>query len=342
MADRPSFVAALCAGAQNGHSEEGIAMAMTVVITEAAAQYGIRDLWAGSDVSPVTGPFVSVDPSWGTGDPPLGVGVSLTLQSSAGFSIVVGFTLDSFTSATITSLDLQAPGNVPLVTFTGSITVTPDSIGNLGDNIALAGADFLTGNSVANILEGYGGNDTIDGGDGTDTAVFAGAHTLYTITPGGGNATCVGPDGSDTLVSVERLQFDDGNVALDLTGTAGMAYRLYQAAFNRAPDLGGLGYQMHDLDTWLTLTQVAWNFIASPEFQATYGNVDDTQFITLLYHNVLHREPDEGGLQYHLDEMHVLGESRADILVHFSESPENQSNVAPAIDGGIFYWPFTG
>jgi hypothetical protein len=31
-------------------------------------------------------------------------------------------------------------------------------------------------------------------------------------------------------------------VALDVDGAAGQAYRLYQAAFDRAPDKNGLGY----------------------------------------------------------------------------------------------------
>ena len=318
-------------------------MSMNLVIAEAAAQYGITDMSADGDVEPVTGPFISSDTSWGSGIPPFDTPLTITVHSSGGFAIVISFSLQSDSMATITGVDLQAPGGISLVNYSGSVTVTPDSIDSLDDSVAFAGSDTLTGNSIGNVLEGYAGNDTIAGGDGTDTAVFSGSHTLYTITPDGTNATVSGPDGTDSLVSVERLQFSDGNVALDLDGNAGQAYRLYQAAFNRAPDLGGLGYQMHDLDTWLTLTQVASNFIASPEFQTTYGNVDDTQFLTLLYQNVLHRAPDDGGLQYHLDEMHgPLHQSRADELVHFSESPENQANVMGAIAGGSFYAPFTG
>jgi serralysin len=239
-------------------------------------------------------------------------------------------------------VNLFAPGGVPLISYTGAVNVTPDSIASLDDNVVFGGADTLIGNSIANVLEGYAGNDTINGGGGTDTAVFSGFHTQYTITQSGVNATVSGPDGFDSLTSVERLQFADGDVALDITGNAGQAYRLYQAAFNRVPDLGGLGFQTHALDSGLTLTQVAFNFIASPEFQATYGNVDDTQFLTLLYQNVLHRAPDDGGLAFHLDEMHNQNQSRALELVHFSESPENQLNVIGAIANGIFYLPVPG
>lgn len=178
---------------------------------------------------------------------------------------------------------------------------------------------------------------TIDGGRGLDTVVLNGHRDQYYINHTTTGFTIVGNGVDEWVTNVERLQFTNGFVALDINGDGGQAYRLYQAAFNRTPDVPGLGYQTNALDDGLTLSQVAGNFIASPEFQRTYGNVDDTQFITLLYQNVLHRAPDSGGLQYHLDEMHVYGESRADVLTHFSESPENQANVIGAIQNGMFF-----
>ncbi len=55
---------------------------------------------------------------------------------------------------------------------------------------------------------------------------------------------------------------------------------------------------------------------------------------------MLHRAPDTGGLQFHLDEF-AHGESRADMLIHFSESPENQANVIGQIDNGMLYVPIS-
>jgi hypothetical protein len=177
---------------------------------------------------------------------------------------------------------------------------------------------------------------TIDGGRGLDTLALAGSHTQYFISHTDSGFSISGNGVSEWVTNVERLQFSDGFVGLDISGDAGQAYRLYQAAFNRVPDIPGLGYQTNALDTGLTLSQVAGNFIASPEFQRTYGNVDDTQFITLLYRNVLHREPEPAGLQFHLDELHS-GQTRADVLTHFSESPENQANVIGQIQDGMFF-----
>jgi serralysin len=214
------------------------------------------------------------------------------------------------------------------------------------------GNDYLAGNSVANSIDGGDGNDTLAGGAGSDTlmggngidqANYDGAVADFVVdaNPLAQTVMDKATGEVDALYSVERLHFNDESVALDIDGDAGQAYRLYQAAFDRKPDLPGLGFQMHALDTGFTLEQVAGNFIASPEFQRTYGNVDDTQFVTLLYQNVLHRAPDSGGLQYHMDEL-AQGQTRADVLIHFSESPENQANVIGDIGGGMAYVPFAG
>ena len=184
------------------------------------------------------------------------------------------------------------------------------------------------------------GTATIDGGAGIDTAVFGDMRANYSIahnSDGSFTVARAGGTATDTLVNTERLQFSDAKVEIDIDGHGGQAYRLYQAAFDRAPDLSGLGFQMNALDTGLTLSQVAGNFIASPEFQAKYGaSIDNTTFITLLYQNVLHRAPDSGGLQFHLNEL-ATGQSRADVLTHFSESPENQANVIGTIQDGMAY-----
>ena len=115
---------------------------------------------------------------------------------------------------------------------------------------------------------------------------------------------------------------------------------MYQAAFNRTPDTSGLGYWIKELDAGKgDLAWVANNFIISSEFKVTYGSpasVSDTQFITLLYNNVLHRNPDPTGLAYWQNEI-SHGFERSRILASFSESTENQANVIGVIQDGIFY-----
>jgi V8-like Glu-specific endopeptidase len=203
------------------------------------------------------------------------------------------------------------------------------------------GSQALNGTPGPDVLIGKGGDDTIDGGAGLDIATYSGTRASHTITILDSGAvqvadTVAARDGVDTLWHVERAQFDDVWVAFDIQGDAGQAYRLYQAAFDRAPDLAGLGFQINALDTGFSLVQVANNFLGSPEFQATYGSLDDTQFITKLYENVLHREPEAAGLQFHLQEL-ASGQTRAMMLTHFSESPECQQLLMGAMAYGIQY-----
>jgi len=140
--------------------------------------------------------------------------------------------------------------------------------------------------------------------------------------------------------NVERLQFGKSMVAFDVDGTAGQAYRIYQAAFDRKPDAGGLGAWIHVLDHGTSLDTVAGGFPASGDFAERYGNnLTNDQFVTRLYQNVLHREPEKGGYDHW---MLVLGNglSRAVVLAAFGESTENKAQVIGAIQDGMEYTLF--
>ena len=56
---------------------------------------------------------------------------------------------------------------------------------------------------------------------------------------------------------------------------------------------------------------------------------------------MLDRIPDQGGYDFWLGAM-GRGATRADILVSFSESPENIANVADLIANGIQYQEWVG
>lgn len=139
-----------------------------------------------------------------------------------------------------------------------------------------------------------------------------------------------------------RLRFADSAIALDLEGNAGLGYRLYQAAFNRKPDLGGLGFWLNHMDNGVSLREVAANFVTSEEFVIKYGGSNPTNlvYVTKLYNNVLQRAPEQDGLNYWLGIMDSNAASRSEVLAFFSESPENKALVAPAIAGGIEYLPW--
>jgi hypothetical protein len=86
-------------------------------------------------------------------------------------------------------------------------------------------------------------------------------------------------------------------------------------------------------------------FINSGEFRDKYGqNPSKGEFITKLYNNVLDRDPDPGGLAWWVEEMVTKPEERTwqQVLAEFSESDENQNNVAELIANGIVFDPWMG
>jgi Ca2+-binding RTX toxin-like protein len=212
-----------------------------------------------------------------------------------------------------------------------------------GGIVGTAGNDTLNGTAGNDSFNGLAGNDIINGGAGMDTAIYAGKRADFNITAAGPNFTVqdkTGAEGTDTVNQVERLQFADMSVALDINSTAGVAYRIYQAAFNRTPDLPGLGYWIGQMDKGQSLNQVAASFVISAEFKQLYGaNISDNAFLTALYSNVLHRTPDQAGFDYWNGQV-SKGMTRADILASFSESTENQVQVVAKIQNGIDFIPF--
>jgi hypothetical protein len=185
-------------------------------------------------------------------------------------------------------------------------------------------------------------NTKIDAGGGIDQVVFTGNHADYTISMlTDGVRVSHHAAGVNVLVNVERLMFADKAVAIDVgLGNGGDVYRLYQAAFDRTPDLGGVGFWMQAMDRGTSLHTVASGFVNSAEFDALYGvNPTDVQLVTAMYQNVLHRAPDQGGLDYWMHQM-SQGLDDASLLTSFSNSAENQQAVAAIIGQGFEYIPF--
>jgi len=240
-------------------------------------------------------------------------------------------------TTTFTSLDLIATG-----VDDGIATQTQAGGGGGHPITGTAGDDTLEGTSADDTFIGGAGNDSIDGGDGIDRAQYSGFKADYSISRTDSGAILItdrvaGRDGTDTLVNIERLQFADGTTEFDASGHGGEAYRLYQAAFDRAPDTAGLGYWVGRLDDGASLRDVADAFLHSQEFEDKFGGPDAHTYVTQLYQNVLHREGDSGGEQYWEHNLSTGALTRAEALMLFSESPENQANLVGTISAGISY-----
>ena len=252
-----------------------------------------------------------------------------------------------------TSIDLNlalnganfAGNDVFTVTLPATLS-TPWTI-NAGD-----GDDKVTLNGGGNQLSANGGNGNdvivlqthghrVDGGAGIDTVQMSEARAAVTITPTATGYQLSTSSGTDQLTNVERLQFSDGALALDINGNAGQAYRIYQAAFNRSPDQMGLSYWIGTLDHGASLRGVADAFAKSAEFATLYGSSPtNADLVNSFYQNVLHRAGDAAGVSYWLGKLDTHAASVADVLMGFSESAENQAALAPVIGAGIPYTPW--
>lgn len=272
----------------------------------------------------------------------------------------------------LASLKYNSPFGPP--TSTESVLLGSGVWGHFGTS----NEDVLVGTDITDYIFGYAGRDNIsggkgndfiypgdggfgDGGEGIDTLVFERALSSYTVNPQSvtqaGNVLYLSvvtksplPIEVSVFDSIERLQFTDTMLALD-TGrfdNAGAAYMLYQAAYDRTPDAAGLGYWIDRLDKGANIvTDVAEYFVNyAPEFTQLYGaNPTTSQYVDLLYSNVLNRPANLGGdvgYLYWENQLNSGQMSEAFVLASFANSLENVANVASAIANGIQYQAYVG
>lgn len=240
--------------------------------------------------------------------------------------------------------------NVPVATAKGvsfsSINVYE---GNVYSNTALATgalppASAITATARNDVIQQNAADNTIDGGAGRDLVTYGKTAASYQVSMKDGTATVrdlKGGDGTDTLVNVERLQFGDTNIALDVNGIAGQAFRVYQAAFARTPDLPGLGYWLSMMDKGLALGSVATGFVDSKEFRDVYGAApSNREIVEKFYQNVLQRPGEQAGVDYWTGILDNKQATVADILLGFSESAENQAALVGVMANGVAYTPY--
>jgi len=139
---------------------------------------------------------------------------------------------------------------------------------------------------------------------------------------------------NDTTHSFQSIYFITGSTEAQITS-------LYNAAFLRQPDLGGLEFYAKPITAGtFDLHQAAIYFLASSEFKADYptaaapsdhGGTNDQAFVTTLYSNVLHRAPDANGLLFYTNALASGAYDRASLLEFFALSNENQQNISNLI-----------
>lgn len=220
---------------------------------------------------------------------------------------------------------------------------------NANDNL-VGGSTFFTGTAANNTIAGSATNLVINGLSGIDLVTYAAPRAQYQIQITGSQQVNVinasTPTRGDTLSNVERLQFSDTYVAVDVgpKQNAGSIYMLYKAAFNRTPDAEGMGYWLAQVDGGRNIvTDIATGFVNSPEFAAKYGtNPSISNYVDSLYQNVLGRVGDPGGVAYWNQVLSENSASKAEVLHQFATLPEGAILVGSSIANGVVYQEWIG
>lgn len=214
--------------------------------------------------------------------------------------------------------------------------------------VGTAGPDVIYGNASNNRLDGGGDTrrDQIDGREGLDTAVYAGrlsdyqiqratppanpgsptlgdieARKEYTVTRNGTDAAL----SQDWLVDIERLEFSNRNVALDLergdaaNTAAAFLVALKGAGALRDITLSGEAISYADqLDT----AALARMLVDAGVTAQLAGGHSDAALIQLFYQNVTGQRASQADLQWTLDFTQAQGFSQSDMLAFAVELPQ--------------------
>lgn len=220
---------------------------------------------------------------------------------------------------------VSAPELTPATTK-GTYTVRVSSLGGQ-QQAGTVGADVVYSTTL---------NDRFDAGAGIDRWVLDGVRADYQVTRTGVSEWTVsdrvsGRDGVDTLLSMERLQFADRGLALDLqlSESAGRTALLLGAAVGpqALKNTGLVAGLLRFFDEGKTMAQGAQLLIDSGAMAALAGGSDSASFVRLLFRNVVGEAPSAATtsiLSQYLDGG-VL--SRADMFRAVAELPINQLHI---------------
>lgn len=157
------------------------------------------------------------------------------------------------------------------------------------DLVGTAEDDVIEAAGGQDTLDGKAGNDLLDGGSGTDTAIYSSDFASYIISGTVSESNVSGPDGDDTLSNIERFQFTDKNIAIDLDAgqAANNTVRIIGAAFGAQtiqdqPDYVGIGLTLFDSgQSMLDVSQLAIEVM----------DLSNADFVDKVYLNVVGTAP---------------------------------------------------
>jgi len=214
------------------------------------------------------------------------------------------YTWNPTTGATTINLVINTDGEWGM--GTGAPQTISATLGVSGDTLSLAFGDgattatrlsplaatTITGTAGNDSLTGTAGNDTIAALAGIDTVAYAGARSGYTVSKTATGFSVAG-SGTDTLTGVERLQFTDTKLALDLDGNAGKVSRILGAVFGRESvtnkEYVGIGLSYLD-------GGMSYEALMALAIDVRLGGVSATAVVNLLWGNVIGGTPSAADL----------------------------------------------
>jgi len=197
-----------------------------------------------------------------------------------------------------------------------------DIVGSAGGN------DQIFGDEGDDIVFGGEGNDLIDGGTGFDIVRMAGAGRAdYSFRINDGKLVTThlkgGIDGTDIVGNVEALRFAGAStdVAFRDTDVASLV-RMYETAFDRNADEGGLNFWIGQSEAGVSLHDIAVAMVNSTEAQAHFKGMTDAAFIQALYLQGLDRAGTAEESKIWIDSLESGAVSRGTALLGFADSAE--------------------
>lgn len=267
-----------------------------------------------------------------------GVG-SIVLKNAAG-GIVEAFDAATSSKLSIYSDTLSIHPSASFLFGTKySVEFSPGTIKDMVGNEYAGTSQYsftTTGTSLPtpgnDMLAIFPGNNTVDGGAGIDTAMFAGPAGTYTlVNQGSGQLNVTAADGLHALVNIERLQFSDIKLAFDMSGSAGNAARLIGGALGIAYLSSAYdalkGAVISAFDSGRTMQQLADVVVGMEAFQQMlgggHGNAD---FVNFLYKNLVGALPSANDLDSLVGLLNA-GMSQGDLLALAANSEVNAQHV---------------
>ena len=247
--------------------------------------------------------------------------------------------------------DFNGDGNYDLLytpwypnVYAGNNTQPEIFYGTSDFESAITQSITITDRHAGSVIRTWAGNDTfydtnanttttINGGLGIDKSVYSGNSSSYAITHNADGTTLVKSASlADTLTSVERLQFSDKKIALDVTstGNTGKALEFIGAiAYNLVSDKATVGGIQAIFDAGNSMTQICQIAVNCGLTSNLAGSNSNADLAKLVLKNVIGTTPgaaDIDALTAYMDGR-VANMSQSDFLATIATLAVNDTHI---------------